>query len=247
MPSNYIVQKNDNLCSIVKRQYGLTKNTDIMNVVRLVKEKNNLKNVNVIKVGQELELPEQLRLNNVTVFGENDKTVMKSNQYNYYRANDVFGDTATKKDVYKEQDFVKSRLNSMTKATEYVENVVANVRGLFNGKTSRDAKMADVFAKQIGTWSDGTKTIGGGFALEKTDAYKFALSVNNDDYTEYETEYKGQKEIHAYFDSSKSDNNITLFSTETVNGKEYIAMRDKEGKVHYFDKSDNLKEVEMSQ
>jgi hypothetical protein len=29
------------------------------------------------------------------------------------------------------------------------------------------------------------------------------------------------------------------------NGKEYIAMRDKENKVHYFDKSNNLSKVEL--
>ena len=29
------------------------------------------------------------------------------------------------------------------------------------------------------------------------------------------------------------------------NGKEYIAMRDKENKIHYFDKSNNLSEVEL--
>ena len=74
-----------------------------------------------------------------------------------------------------------------------------------------------------------------------TDAYKFALSMNNDDYTTRETEYKGKKETHAYFDNTKSDNNITLFSTEVVNGKEYIAMRDKDDKIHYFDKSNNSK------
>ena len=119
------------------------------------------------------------------------------------------------------------------------------MRGLFTNETSRDAKMADIFAKQIGTWTNGDKTVGGGFALEQTDAYKFALSTNCDDYTTRETEYKGKKETHAYFDSTKSDNSVTLFSTEEINGNEYIAMRDSEGKVHYFDKSDNLKEVEM--
>ncbi|MBO5737843.1 hypothetical protein J6R97_00725 [bacterium] len=132
-----------------------------------------------------------------------------------------------------------------TKTTEYVENVVANVRGFFTNETSRDAKMRDIFAKQIGTWTKGGETVGGGFKLEQTDAYKFALSMNADDYTVRETEYNGKKETHAYFDNTKSDNNITLFATEKVNGKEYIAMRDKENKVHYFDKSNNLSEVTL--
>ena len=244
MTNQVTVNQGDSLVKIVKREYGLTSNTDIMNTVNLIKQKNNLKNVNIIKVGQQLELPEQLRLDNVTIFGENNEnTALKSNEKNYYRANDVFGDTATKKNEYPNQGFVDSTLNTITKATKYVEEVVVNVRGFFTNKTSRDAKMADIFAKQIGTWTNGDETVGGGFALEQTDAYRFALSMNNDDYTTGETEYNGKKEIHAYFDGTKSDNNITLFSTEEINGKEYIVMRDSEGKAHYFDKSDNLKEI----
>ena len=246
MANNITVTQGDTLVKIVKREYGLTNNTDIMNTVNLIKQKNNLQNINIIKVGQELELPEQLRLNNVTVFGENNtKQVLKSNEKNYYRANDVFGDTATKKNEYPNQGFVDSALNLITKATEYVEDVVVNVRGFFTNETSRDAKMADIFAKQIGTWTNGDKTVGGGFALEQTDAYRFALSMNSDDFTIRETEYKGNKEIHAYFDNTQSDNNFRLFATEKMGGKEYIAMRDTEGNIHYFDKSDNLKEVEI--
>ena len=245
MDNKITVNSGDTLIKIVKREYGLQNDTDIMNTVNLIKQKNNLKNVNIIKVGQKLELPEQLRLNNVTVFGENETESLKPKQKNYYRANDIFGDSATKKNEYPNQGFVESAINLKTKSTEYVENVVTNVRGFFTNTTSRDAKMADIFAKQIGTWEKAGETKGGGFALEQTDAYKFALSVNNDDFTMRETEYKGQKEIHAYFDNTKSDNNITLFSTEEINGKEYIAMRDKENKIHYFDKSNNLSEVEL--
>ena len=73
----------------------------------------------------------------------------------------------------------------------------------------------------------------------------FKVLMYNDDFTTRETEYKGKKETHAYFDNTKSDNNITMFSTEEINGKEYIAMRDLEGNVHYFDKSNNLKEIEI--
>lgn len=246
MVNSVTVNKGDTLIKIVKKEYGLSNNTDIMNVVNLIKSKNNLKNVNIIKVGQELELPEQLRLNNVTIFGENNETsVLKSKEKNYYRANEVFGDTATKKNEYHNQGFIESALNLKTKATEYVENVVANVRGLFANGTARDAKMADIFAKQIGTWTNGEKTVGGGFALEQTNAYRFALAMNSDDYTMKETEYKGKKETHAYFDNTKSDNKINLFTTEEINGKEYLAMRDADGNVHYFDKADNLKEVQI--
>lgn len=245
MTDNITVKTGDTLIKIVKREYGLTNETDIMNAVNLIKEKNNLKDINLIKVNQELILPEQLRLNNVTIFTENDKETLKTNEKNYYRADEIFGDTATKKQEFPNQGFVESALNLKTKATEYVENVVINVRGFFTNETSRDAKMADIFAKQIGTWEKNGKTKGGGFALEQTDAYNFALKMNADDYTVRETEYKGKQETHAYFDNTRSDNNITLFSTEVVNGKEYIAMRDKENNVHYFDKSNNLSKVEL--
>ena len=147
MDNKITVNSGDTLIKIVKREYGLQNDTDIMNTVNLIKQKNNLKNVNIIKVGQKLELPEQLRLNNVTVFGENETESLKPKQKNYYRANDIFGDTATKKNEYPNQGFVESAVNFKTKSTEYVENVVTNVRGFFTNTTSRDAKMADIFAK----------------------------------------------------------------------------------------------------
>ena len=129
--------------------------------------------------------------------------------------------------------------------TEYVEDVVAHVSGMFADKTARDAKMQDIFAKQVGLWSKNGEKIGGGFKFSQTDAYKFALGVNSDDYTMRETEYKGKKETNAYFDSSKSDLLLTLFSKEKIKNKEYMTMRDNDGKIHYFDMSDNLKEVKM--
>lgn len=247
MVDKITVQHGDTLTKLIKQKYGLTNDTDVMNLANLIKEQNKLKNINLIKINQELVLPEQLRLNQVSVFNpESQETEnMKSNQKNYYRANDVFGDVATKKAEFPDQEYAPSSLNEKTKSTSAVEDVVTNIRGFFTGKTSRDAKMADIFAKQIGTWQVGEKTVSGGFALEKTDAYKFALEQNIDDYTIRESEYKGKKEEHAYFDNTKSDNNVTLFATEIVNNKEYIAMRDQEGKIHYFDKSDNLKEVQM--
>lgn len=240
------VKSGDTLVKIVKQEYGLTNSTDIMNVVNLIKEENNLKNVNIIKLGQEIKLPEQLRLNSVTIFNQenNDEQTLKGNTKNYYRANNVFGDVATKPNEYPDQEPISSALNAKTMATKnIVENVVANVRGLFNNLTSRDAKMSDIFAKQIGVWQNGDKQVSGGFALEKTDAYRFALEQNSDDYTVRTTQYKGKEEQHAYYDSSKSDGKVMLFSKEEINGKEYFAMRDKENRVHYFDISNNLVEV----
>ena len=51
MSNNVTVNSGDTLIKIVKREYGLTNNTDIMNTVNLIKEKNNLKNINLITVG----------------------------------------------------------------------------------------------------------------------------------------------------------------------------------------------------
>ena len=148
MVDRITVQRGDNLTKLIKQKYGLTNNTDIMNLANLIKEQNNLKNINLIQVGQELVLPEQLRLNQVSVFNfeSNEKETLKSNQKNYYRANDVFGDVATKKAEFPDQEFVPSAINEKTKSTSFVEDVVVNVRGFFTGQTSRDAKMADIFA-----------------------------------------------------------------------------------------------------
>ena len=241
------VARGDNLCKIVKYKYGLKNNTDVMNVVNLIKKENNLKNVNVLSVGQEIKLPTQLRLNSIYLINPEDNSVekMASSQKNFYRANDIFGDIATKKSEYPDQEFRESEINNRTKVTEYIEDVIANIRAFFTSDTARDKKAADIFAKQIGTWMADGKQASGGMALEKTDAYKFALEVNNDDFVMRETEWRGTKEEHAYFNNTTSDNKIHLFSLEEVNGKEYFTMRDKSGKVHYFDKSDNLKEVTM--
>lgn len=245
-PTTISVVKGDNLVKIVKREYGLTNNTDIMNTVNLIKDANHISNVNVIQVGQELKLPEQLRLNSVSVFNVEDGSsqTLKGDTKNYYRANNVFGDVATKQDEYPDQKPKPSVLNNITAETKnIVENVVVNIRGLFNNLTSRDAKMADIFAKQVGTWQNGDKTVSGAYNMEKTDAYRFALEQNSDDYTLRETEFRGKKEQHAFFDQSKSDGEVTLFSKEEIDGKEYFAMRDKEDNVHYFDVSNNLSEV----
>ena len=210
--------------------------------------------INLLAVGEQKTMPKnnslaqnRLSLEEVVVFNPENLSSesLKTTNDNYYRASDVFGDIATKKDNFPNQPFVPSALNEKTKATTVVENVIAKVDGEFAKKDARDAKMADIFAKQIGTWSTGEKTLSGGFSLEKTDAYKFALSQNSDDFTVRETEFKGKKETHAYFDTEKTDNNITLFSLENVKGKEYFTMRDKNNNIHYFDRADNLKEVQI--
>jgi hypothetical protein len=45
---------------------------------------------------------------------------------------------------------------------------------------------------------------------------------------------------------TKSDGSITVFGSEIVDGKEYLTLRDKEGKVHYFDMKDGLKESDLN-
>lgn len=186
-----------------------------------------------------------LRLNELRVYKKDGIDFWQSSFDNYYRATDVFGDIATKKKDFPQQIQIPSKINDLTMKTEYVEDVIANVSGMFADKTARDAKMQDIFAKQVGLWTKNGEQISGGFKFSQTDAYKFALSVNNDDFTMRETEYKGKKETNAYFDSDKSDLLVTLFSKEKINNKEYMTMRDKDGQIHYFDMSDNLKEIKM--
>lgn len=107
MVDKITVQHGDTLTKLIKQKYGLTNDTDVMNLANLIKEQNKLKNINLIKINQELVLPEQLRLNQVSVFNpESQETEnMKSNQKNYYRANDVFGDVAIKKTEFPDQEY----------------------------------------------------------------------------------------------------------------------------------------------
>ena len=80
MDNKITVNSGDTLIKIVKREYGLQNDTDIMNTVNLIKQKNNLKNVNIIKVGQKLELPEQLRLNNELFLEKMKQKVLSLNK-----------------------------------------------------------------------------------------------------------------------------------------------------------------------
>ena len=185
-----------------------------------------------------------LKLNELRVYKNDGIAFLKSSFNNYYRATDIFGDIATKKKDFPNQQPIPSKINDLTMKTEYVEDVIANVSGMFADKTAGDAKMQDIFAKQVGLWAKNGEQISGGFKFSQTDAYKFALSVNSDDFT-MRAKYKGKKEINAYYDESKTDGLVTLFSKEKINNKEYMTMRDKDGQIHYFDMSDNLKEIKM--
>jgi len=179
-----------------------------------------------------------LRLNFVKINNplNGDSSMLKdaTGNNNYYRANSVFGDIATKSDEYN-QPYVKSKLKEITQSTTEVENVEVDINANFSSRTARDLQAYDIAAKPAG--------VGGFKDMNGTDAYKFFLEVNADDFTEIETEYKGQKEIKAFLDTGKTDGKIKVFSSEIINGKEYLAMRDKEGVVHYFDVENGLKEV----
>ncbi|MBO5386217.1 hypothetical protein J6A64_07870 [bacterium] len=158
---------------------------------------------------------------------------------NYYRATTIFGDIASKIEQYPDQPFVESELKKETQKTkDIVEDVTVKVDANFDSETARDLKAFDIAAKPAGV---------GGFTdmLAKgkgTDAYNLFLEVNADDFTVRETEYKGKTESNAYLDMSKSDGSITVFGSEIIDGKEYLTMRDKDGKVHYFDPKNDLKE-----
>ena len=167
----------------------------------------------------------------------------KTGNTNYYRANTIFGDIATKKEQYPDQPFIESDLKKHTQSTkDIVEDVVVKVDPNFDSETHRDLKAFDIAAKPAGV---------GGFTDmfakgQSTDAFNLFLEVNADDFTVRETEYKGQTESNAYLDMTKSDGSITVFGSEIVDGKEYLTLRDKEGKVHYFDMKDGLKEADLN-
>ena len=158
---------------------------------------------------------------------------------NYYRANTVFGDIATKKVEYPTQQFIASELKKETQKTgDIVEDVTVKVDANFDSETARDLKAFDIAAKPAGV---------GGFTEmfakgKGTDAFNLFLEVNADDFTAIETEYKGKTETNHYLDMTKTDGSITVFGSEIVDGKEYLTMRDKDGKVHYFDPKNELKE-----
>lgn len=231
----YSVNNGDNLWTIVKKQYGYTSATEIHNKINEIAKKNNIKNTNLIFANQKLELPEELKLKSVSIITPNgEATTMEDNtgNTNYYRATSIFGDIATKKAEYP-ADFTKSELKLTTQGTKEVETVIAEVDADLT-ITSRDGQAYDIAAKAAG--------VGGFKDMKGTDAYKFFLEINKDDFTTRETMYKGQIEEKEFFDASKSDGKITLFSSEIINGKEYLAMRDKEGKVHYFDLENKLTE-----
>lgn len=156
---------------------------------------------------------------------------------NYYRATEVFGDIATKKNNYPNQLPQISYLKAITQATKTVEDIVVKIKSNL-GLADRDGQAYDIAAKAAGV-GGFTDMFGKG---KGTDAYKFFLEVNSDDFTIRESEYKGKKEIKEYFDSNKSDGKIKLFSSEIINGNEYLAMRDKKGVIHYFDVANGLKE-----
>ncbi len=234
----YEVKKGDNLYNIAKNQYKLNDKKQIMNKVNDIAKKNNLKNANLIFSGQKLDLSEELKLNSVSLTNPETKETktLKDNtgNTNYYRANSVFGDIATKPDEYKDQTFEESNLRKLTQSTKEVEDVVVDVSPEFTSDTARDLQAYDIAAKPAG--------VGGFKDMNNSDAFKMFLRVNAGDFTVRETEYKGKKESKAYLDREKTDGKITTFSSEMVNNKEYLAMRDENGKVHYFDKENGLKE-----
>lgn len=238
----YEVRRGDNLYNIVKNQYGLTNKSEIMKKVREVAQNNGIKNPNLIFTGQKLNLAEQLTLNQVNISrGEAVLPPLKdeTGNTNFYRSTSIFGDIATKKYQYPDQPFIESKLKQITQDSEEVEDVELDVTPSFTSETSRDLQAFDIAAKPAG--------VGGFSQMNGTDAYNMFLQVNADDFTVRETEYKGKKELKAYLDKSKSDGKIKAFSSEIRNGKEYLAIRDNEGKVHFYDMENKLQEVQFDE
>lgn len=238
---DYTVKRGDNLYNIVKSQYNLKDNTMIMNKVIEIAQNNGIKNVNLIHIGQHLTLTEELNLKSVSIMNNQTSQTTtltdKTGNKNYYRASSIFGDIATKPEEYNNQ-YTPSKLKELTQSTPEVEDVVVNINAYFTSDTARDEQAYDIAAKPAG--------VGGFKEMNGTDAYKLFLEVNDDDFKLIETEYKGKKETKAYLDRSKTDGKITVFSSEIIDGKEYLAMRDKQGEVHYFDMENNLSEYKKS-
>jgi hypothetical protein len=241
--TEYEIKSRDNLYKIVAREFSLHKKSDIMNMVKKVTKDNNIKNPNKIYAGQKINLKDEVRLNSVSVFNPetNQETKLKdtTGNSNYYRTNCIFGDIATKPDEYEGQNYTPSNLREITQATPEVEDVTIDIKGFFTSETARDAQAYDIAAKPAG--------VGGYSGMNGTDAYNLFLQVNADDFTTRESEYKGKVETKAYLDPSKSDGKIKVFSSEIIDGKEYLALRDNDGAVHYFDKENKLNEVHINQ
>lgn len=165
----------------------------------------------------------------------------KGNSYkpikkNYYRANLVFGDIASKKEEYPDQTYQFSALKAITKSTKEVEDVIIKIESTL-GEKDRDAQAYDIAAKVAG--------VGGFKIMNGSDAYKMFLEVNADDFIAREVEFKGKTETKHFLDSKKSDGKITVFSSEIINNKEFLAIRDKKGVVHYYDMENGLKEEKL--
>jgi hypothetical protein len=239
--ADYEIKSGDNLYRIVAKQFQLKKRSDIMKMIQKVAKDNNIKNPDKIYTGQKIVLKDELRLNSVSIFNPEtqQKTLLKDStgNTNYYRATSVWGDIATKPEEFPGQYFTPSKVREVTLATTEVEDVITDVSDYSTSdeaKTRRDISGKDIASKAAQV---------SGSVMENSDAYKLFLQVNADDFTVRETEYKGKVEQKAFLDKTKSDGKIKVFSFEQVNGKEYLALRDNNGVVHYFDRNDNLKEV----
>ena len=177
-----------------------------------------------------------LILRNVELWNKNgvQKPVTHSIEENkdYYR-HWFFGDIASKSDVYPNKK-QPSQLKPKTQETvNYVEDVYVEVSANESTpKNDRDLQAYDIAAKPAGV---------GGFSVMKgSDAYKVFLEVNADDFTVHQNKYG---EDVSYYDEAKSDGRLKVFSSELVDGKEYLAIRDNAGMVRYFDPADGLKEA----
>ena len=146
-----------------------------------------------------------------------------------------FGDIASKPEEYDNQA-QPSVLKPITQATkDYVEDVYVEVSANESApENDRDLQAYDIDAKPAGV---------GGFSVMKgSDAYMVFLEVNADDFTVHQNKYG---EDVSYYDEAKSDGRLKVFSSELVDGKEYLAIRDNAGMVRYFDPADGLKEVKL--
>lgn len=124
---------------------------------------------------------------------------------------------------YRQQDiFTKAKEKTM--ATPEVEDVTMDLTD--DGASKRDLQAYDIAARPYHI--SGFKVMAG------SDMYKKFLELNDDDFT---LGMNDRGESFMYFDQTKSDGKIKMFSTELdADGNEYYAIRDKDGNIYKFDK-----------
>jgi len=164
----------------------------------------------------------KLELTKVVVKLSKNETIFKpksEEDNNYYRSDRILGNIGNKD---RNINTVDSEVKVLTQSTEEVEDVYAEISD--SDASTKDLQGFDIAAKSFGC--SGFKQ------MKDSEAYKAFLDANSDDFSLNQVK---DSEV-ALFDKTKSDGKVRLFTSEIVDGKEVLAIRDKENNIHYFDK-----------